>query len=175
MPISLSLQRIYRGGAPPRFSRAGLWLLLAWLAGAMAQTAASAAPDPAADATLAPWARVPIAPGTPVTTRPFPPKEGRTRCISVDGLAGAQLFGDRAIELSMKNGRRYRLFLARECPALSFYQGFYYRRQRAGQLCAGRDVIGARSGGECPIASIMPVRPLGPEVKARPGGLHRKR
>jgi hypothetical protein len=29
---------------------------------------------------------------------------------------------------------------------------------KAGQLCAGRDVIGARSGGECPIASIIPVR-----------------
>jgi hypothetical protein len=83
----------------------------------------------------------------------------------VAGLAGAQLFGDRAIELSMKNGRRYRLFLARECPALSFYQGFYYRRERAGQLCAGRDVIGARSGGECPIASIIAVHPV---ATARP-------
>ncbi len=104
---------------------------------------------------------MPIAPSGAVSTRPFPPKAGRTRCIPVDGLAGAQLFGDRAIEISMKNGKRYRLFLARECPALSFYQGFYYRRVKAGQLCAGRDVIGARSGGECPVASIIPVREIG--------------
>ena len=104
---------------------------------------------------------MPVAPGMPVTTRPFPPRAGRTRCISVTNLAGAQLFGDRAIELAMRNGQRYRLFLAQECPALSFYQGFYYRRQRAGQLCAGRDVVGARSGGECTIASIIRVRPVG--------------
>ncbi len=107
------------------------------------------------------WKRMPVAPGSPVTTRPFPPRNGRNRCVSVEHLAGAQLFGDRAIELSMRNGQRYRMFLAQECPALSFYQGFYYRRQRAGQLCAGRDVVGARSGGECPIASIILVRPVG--------------
>lgn len=104
------------------------------------------------------WGRVPLAPGTPVDTRPQPPKEGRTACISVKAVAGAQLFGDSAIELTMKNGKRYRMFFASECPALTFYQGFYYRRQKAGQLCAGRDVVGARSGGECPIASIIPVR-----------------
>ncbi len=73
-------------------------------------------------------------------------------------MAGAQIFGDSAMELTMKSGRRYRLFFARECQALSFYQGFYYRRQRAGQICAGRDAIGARSGGECPIASIIELR-----------------
>lgn len=101
---------------------------------------------------------MPIDRGRAVTTRPFPPRAGRNRCISVQGLAAAQLFGDSAIEVQMNNGRRYRLFFARECPALSFYQGFYYRRQRAGQLCAGRDVIGARSGGECAIASIIAVR-----------------
>lgn len=139
--------------------------LLAGLAGT-----ASAAPEPPLDPAstapkTAPWARIPIAPGTPVTTRPFPPRAGRDRCISVTGLAGAQLFGDRAIELSMKNGQHYRLFLARECPALSFYQGFYYRRELAGKLCAGRDVIGARSGGECPIASIIAVRPVGAHPK----------
>jgi hypothetical protein len=174
MPVGLSLQRNHSCGSPSGV-RAGLWLLSTLLVAGLAHNAAGAAPDPGVEATSAPWARVPIGPGSPVTTRPFPPKEGRTRCISVDGLAGAQLFGDRAIELSMKSGRRYRLFLARECPALSFYQGFYYRRQRAGQLCAGRDVIGARSGGECPIASIMTVRPLGAETKSKTNGAHRKR
>ncbi len=107
------------------------------------------------------WAKMAIIAGGPVSTRPAPPRAGRNRCISVNGLAGAQLYGDRAIEISMRDGRRYRMFFARECPGLSFYQGFYYRRGKAGQLCAGRDVVGARSGGECPIASIIPVRPIG--------------
>jgi hypothetical protein len=105
-----------------------------------------------------PWGRMTVRPGGPVDMRPAPPREGRHRCIGVDNVAAAQLFGDRAIELTMRNGQRYRMFFARECQALSFYQGFYYRRLKAGQLCAGRDVIGARSGGECPIASILPVR-----------------
>ena len=82
------------------------------------------------------------------------------------GLAGVQLFGDSAMELSMRDGRHYRLFFARECQALSFYQGFYYRRKKAGQICAGRDAIGARSGGECAIASIIELRP--PPIAARP-------
>lgn len=105
-----------------------------------------------------PWGRMSVMPGGPVDMRPTPPKAGRDRCIGVDNVVGAQLFGDSAIELTMRNGRRYRMFFSKECQALSFYQGFYYRRVKAGQLCAGRDVIGARSGGECPIASIIPVR-----------------
>jgi len=105
-----------------------------------------------------PWGRMTVRPGGPVGMRPAPPRAGRNRCIGVDNVAAAQLFGDRAIELTMRNGQRYRMFFARECQALSFYQGFYYRRLKAGQLCAGRDVIGARSGGECPIASILLVR-----------------
>ena len=105
-----------------------------------------------------PWSRMTVKPGGPVDMRPAPPRAGRNRCIGVNNVAAAQLFGDRAIELTMRNGQRYRMFFAKECQALSFYQGFYYRRLKAGQLCAGRDVIGARSGGECPIASILPVR-----------------
>jgi hypothetical protein len=166
MPIGLFLLRHIREAAPP--AGQARWRLLAAVLAAMPQAvSAAAAPEPVPETNPAPWARVQIAPGLPVTTRPFPPKQGRDRCINVDGLAGAQLFGDRAIELSMHNGQHYRLFLARECPALSFYQGFYYRRQKAGQLCAGRDVIGARSGGECPIASIITVRSLPGETRGK--------
>lgn len=121
-------------------------------------TAALAAPAAAQPLGSDPWVRMPVQRGNAVSARPFPPREGRRRCIPVAGMAGAQLFGDRGIEMNMSDGRRYRLFFANECPALSFYQGFYYKRRKAGQLCAGRDIIAARSGGECPIASIMPVR-----------------
>lgn len=106
------------------------------------------------------WRRVPVRPGGPALAeiaRPKAPRGGRRRCIAIDTIAAAQLFGDRAIELTLKGGKRWRLYLAQECPALSFYQGFYYQQSQAGRLCAGRDVIGARSGGECAIASIMPA------------------
>ncbi len=128
------------------------------LAPVVAQPADKQGEGAAQGSTPARWGRMPVVPGPAVTMRPFPPKAGRNRCIDMTTVAGAQMFGDRAIELSMKSGQRFRVFFARECPALSFYQGFYYRVSRAGQLCAGRDAIGARSGGECPIASIIPVR-----------------
>lgn len=100
-------------------------------------------------------------PPVPPIVRPQPPPAGRKRCISVDRVAGAVVMGDRAVELSMATGARWRLFLAEDCPSLSFYQGFYYRRGRAGMLCAGRDAVISRAGGECGIASITPIKPVG--------------
>jgi hypothetical protein len=118
---------------------------------------------------LSPWARMNVAPADneavasnddeeAAREREAVPEQGRRTCIRVDRIAGAQLFGDTAIELTMTDGRHWRMFLADECPGLSFYQGFYYRRGKAGMLCAGRDSIGARSGGECAIASIVPMK-----------------
>ncbi len=130
------------------------------VAAVLALAAAAPAPAPAQRRTSEGDVRVAIEAGQPIATRPFPPRIVRHRCIAMNRIAGAQLFSDRAIELTMRDGHHFRMFFARECPALSFYQGFYYRRARAGQLCAGRDAIGARSGGECPIASIIEVRPL---------------
>lgn len=116
------------------------------------------------------WRRVPVRPGVgELLGWPTPPSAGRNRCIPVNTVAGAQLYGDRAIELTMRGGRRWRLHLAQECPALSFYQGFYYQQKHTGQLCAGRDAIGARSGGECAIAAIVQV-PI-----PRPTAARRKR
>lgn len=86
------------------------------------------------------------------------PGAARSRCIGVDTVAGAIVFGDRAVELSMKDGARWRMTFAQSCPALSFYQGFYYRRAVAGRLCARRDAVIARSGGECPIDTIVRIR-----------------
>lgn len=102
--------------------------------------------------------RIAVKPGAATSGRPKPPAIGRNTCIDATKIAGAELYSDWGIVLTMKNHRRYRMFFARECPEMSFYQGFYYKRTRSGQLCAGRDSVGARSGGECPIASILPVR-----------------
>jgi hypothetical protein len=144
-----------RGRARSGWSRILLLLALAQATALAAQQRAPA--DPPVDV-LTPWTRMKVLPGDQVATRMKPPRKGRNTCIDVEAIAGAQLFGDAAIELTMRDGRHWRMFFAQECPALSFYQGFYYRRSKANMLCAGRDVVGARSGGECPIASIMPVR-----------------
>jgi hypothetical protein len=110
------------------------------------------------------WRRVETRPGGAASQRPAPPRQGRRRCIDIGNVAGAQLFGDHLIELRMKGeggqpGVRWRVHLAQNCPALSFYQGFYYRQRPDSRLCAGRDVVGARSGGECAIAAIVRARP----------------
>jgi len=125
---------------------------------AMLLVAAAPPPLPQDEGGRGGWVRMKTEPGGPVDVRPFPPRVGRTRCIGMNRIATAQMFGDSALELGMRDGRHFRIYFARECMALSFYQGFYYRRARQGRLCAGRDAIGARSGGECPIASIIEVR-----------------
>ena len=96
----------------------------------------------------------------PVSARPVPPLAGRNACVDVRRVAAAQVFGDAAVELTLQGGARWRLHFAQSCPALSFYDGFYYRRAEQGRLCAGRDAVIARSGGECAIASIVPIKPL---------------
>ncbi len=139
-------------------------VLMAW---ALPLTTASAAlpPPPASPGSedgpvdvLTPWGRMKVAPGEPRAARLYPPRKGRHACVEVDDIAAVQLFGDSAIELFMRDGGHWRMVLADKCPALRFYQGFYYRRSKANKLCAGRDVLGARSGGECRIASIIRVR-----------------
>ena len=75
------------------------------------------------------------------------------------------MFGDQALEMTVAGGTRWRLYFAQSCPALNFYEGFYYRRAEVGRLCAGRDAVISRSGGECGIASIMPMK----RVSRRPG------
>ena len=119
-----------------------------------------------------PVARIAVAPApsaVPLAAlRPEPPPEGRAACVDVRRVAGAQVFGDHAVELTLSGGARWRMYFARECPTLSFYEGFYYRRAEAGRLCAGRDAVVVRSGGECRIASIMAVPRM-------PRTVHRRR
>lgn len=99
--------------------------------------------------------------------RPEPPLSGRTTCVDVRSVAGAQLFGDASVELTLQGGARWRMYFAQGCPALDFYRGFYYRRAEQGRLCAGRDAVISRAGGECLIASILPVTKPHPAKRRR--------
>ncbi len=101
--------------------------------------------------------RVPV---QPPATAPAPSLPGRVlkrACVPVDSIAGAIVTDDRSIELRLKGGARWRMRFAEACPALGYYEGFYYRRARAGYLCAGHDAVIARSGGECPIADLTRI------------------
>ena len=41
--------------------------------------------------------------------------------------------------------------LERRCPALDYYYGFYVNMTEDGRICAERDAIRSRAGGECRI------------------------
>jgi hypothetical protein len=92
--------------------------------------------------------------------------KSRRACVPVDRIAGAVVTSERSIELVLTGGERWRMGFREDCPALSYYRGFYYRQAQAGQLCAGRDAVIARSGGECPIATLARTRKA-PKAKAK--------
>lgn len=91
----------------------------------------------------------------PATTR-VPPvvrwKQKRgPRCIAADNFAGAAVMAPDSIDLLARGGQRVRAELEDACPALDFYSGFYLTPSTDRKLCANRDAIHARSGGECQI------------------------
>ena len=73
------------------------------------------------------------------------------RCIAVSSLAGATLLGANSVDLILRDNRRFRAHLGRRCPALDFYRGFYIDTTADGRICALRDSIRSRAGGECQI------------------------
>lgn len=89
-------------------------------------------------------------------------REGRgPRCVSVGSVAGAALLGPSSVDLVMQDRSRVRAHLARGCGGLDFYRGFYVNPTPDGMICAERDEVRSRMGGQCRIAhfrSLTPVR-----------------
>lgn len=85
-------------------------------------------------------------------------KKSRRACVESERIAGAIVTSDRTIDLVLTGGEQWRMRFKGDCSALSYYQGFYYRQTQAGRLCAGRDAVLARSGAECPILSLAPLK-----------------
>ncbi len=100
-------------------------------------------------------------PVKPMQARPAeqwaPGRASRDACIDVSGIAGAVVVDPRTLDVVMRGGKRWRVTLAQQCPQLSYYGGFYYKPERAGQFCAGRDRIIGRAGGECRVSRIAPL------------------
>ena len=72
-------------------------------------------------------------------------------CITVADIGGATISGGDTVDFILRGGRRVRAKLQSACPALDYYHGFYLRPAADGRICQDRDVIHARSGGECVI------------------------
>lgn len=97
-----------------------------------------------------------------VPARPAPPGERMSgvqwsetkaspKCVSLRSIAGATMLSRESVDLILRDNSRVRARLERSCPALSYYHGFYISPDKDGRVCAGRDVIRSRSGGNCKI------------------------
>jgi hypothetical protein len=100
-------------------------------------------------------AAAPLPKATPVRWKE---KRG-PRCIASADLRGAMVTGDSAVDLVMTGGRRLRAKLDNDCGPLDFYSGFYLKRAEDGSVCAGRDLIRARSGSACQITAFRTLQP----------------
>ena len=81
------------------------------------------------------------------------------RCIPVSSLAGATLLGQNSVDLILRDNRRFRAQLESRCPALDYYRGFYIDTTADGRICAARDAIRSRAGGECQIEQFYALSP----------------
>lgn len=97
----------------------------------------------------APTLPVPL-PRVPVVWRE---KRGPS-CIPMTALAGVAFTQADAVDLYLRGGERMRAKLDNDCPALDYYAGFYVVPDKDGQICADRDVIHTRSGGQCGIVKF---------------------
>jgi hypothetical protein len=82
------------------------------------------------------------------------------RCLDSTRVAGAAITPEGAVDFVLRGGARIRAWLESECPALDFYQGFYVKPDGDGKVCAGRDAIHSRSGGECQIDRFRRLEPV---------------
>ena len=102
----------------------------------------------------------------PVRLRPAPSrdsqvewKEGKgPKCVSARSIVGATALRQRSFDLLLRDRSRIRARLDRSCPALDYYYGFYIRRTEDGQVCADRDSVRSRMGGQCGIERFRTLK-----------------
>jgi hypothetical protein len=73
------------------------------------------------------------------------------KCIGMGDILAAAVVARSSVDLVLRGGYRMRVRFAANCPGLDYYSGFYIAPTADGKLCADRDVIRDRAGGECEI------------------------
>jgi hypothetical protein len=91
------------------------------------------------------------APGAPMSA-PVQWRESKgPRCIPARSVAGAALLGQNSVDLLLHDRSRIRVKLDNGCGGLDFYGGFYVNGTADGMICADRDAVRSRMGGQCGI------------------------
>ena len=105
--------------------------------------------------------RVPRMPA-PQSKAPPPPtafvERKGPKCVPVQTLAGAAITRSDSVDLVLSGGQMLRAHLEDDCPALDFYSGFYLKPARDGKVCADRDSVRSRSGGQCRIDKFTTLK-----------------
>lgn len=95
--------------------------------------------------------RVPTRPAVVRSRMRWKEKKG-PRCIPMAKVAGAAVSARNSVDIILRGASgRVRAEFGSSCPALDFYSGFYILPTEDRMICADRDSIHARSGGECQV------------------------
>jgi len=84
------------------------------------------------------------------------------RCIPASQIVGATLLSQSSVDLILRDNSRLRARLESRCPALDYYRGFYVNATADGRICADRDSVRSRAGGECQIDAFRTLSPERP-------------
>ncbi|WP_076071335.1 hypothetical protein [Sphingomonas montana] len=114
--------------------------------------------------------RVPTRPAgaVPVGKSPWRERHG-PKCVAMERVAVAAVVAEDSVDLLLRGGDRVRAHFEDDCPNLDYYRGFYIRPGPDGRICADRDSVQVRSGGECRIERFRALELRGAKTKG--GGL----
>ena len=102
--------------------------------------------------------RVPVQPRPPEPAMVDWVERKGPNCIPVRAIRRALLSGSDQVDFLLVNRIRVRAQFEGRCPALDFYGGFYLRTEDQ-RLCAGRDAVHSRMGGDCTIERFKHLVP----------------
>ena len=146
-------------GRLPRLLCTGAPLLLFAAIGSAAPAEGNPRPAELAQLTIEQSLIVRVPRHTPPKPLKWKSKKG-PKCVAMSAIAGAAVVADDAIDLALRGGQRLRAHFSSRCPALDYYSGFYILPTNDGRICAGRDMIGTRAGGQCEIQRFRKLVPV---------------
>jgi hypothetical protein len=82
------------------------------------------------------------------------------KCLAASSITGAARVGQTSVDLILRDRRRFRAKLESHCPALDYYYGFYINPTVDGLVCAERDIIRSRVGGQCGIERFRSLQAI---------------
>lgn len=125
--------------------------------------AAPAAPDQYAQLVVREQIMVRLTPALPgpsglqPATIEWKEKKG-PKCVPARQVVAASMAGPSSVDLILRDRTRLRAKLDTSCPALDYYYGFYVTPSADGMICADRDAIRSRMGGQCGIDRFKTLR-----------------